>query len=200
MRWTTYNRLMDKLIAYAKGQHSAAAAYREVYPNSSAAAAETHGPRLVGNGQVAQRIRELQKVAADTVGPTIERIVKDLERIAFSDIGQAVEWHSRLVTEKDQPDCGDMVIKHIFSNHVRIKGSDEIGPDVRAAIQSIEQTATGGLKIKFHDKLAALKLLLLAFTLITDRLKEEGRHMTQRGAISRRRFVQATAASSLALS
>jgi phage terminase small subunit len=147
-------------VLYAKGQHSAAAAYRECYAKARQATSEANAARLLGNASVAERVRELQKIAADTVGPTVERIVKELERIALADIGDAVEWRSELVTEEDNPDGGDvLVIKHIFSNHVRIKGSDEIGPDVRAAIKAIEQTPNGGLKIRFHDKSWALKLL-----------------------------------------
>jgi hypothetical protein len=71
-----------------------------------------------------------------------------------------VTWHSALTREEDNPDGGDvLVIRHIFSNHVMLKGSDEISDDVAAAISSVEQTARGGLKIKFHDKSWALKLL-----------------------------------------
>jgi len=71
------------------------------------------------------------RLEADKVGVTVERIVKELERIAFADIRNVVVWHGLLVTEEDNPDGGDvLVIKHIFSNHVFLKDSNEISEDV----------------------------------------------------------------------
>ena len=51
----------------ATGSVSAAKAYRETHPKTTAKAAETHGPRLVRNGQVSGRIAELQGEAAKGV-------------------------------------------------------------------------------------------------------------------------------------
>lgn len=142
---------------------SAAEAYRTIYPKAKQSSSEACAARLLAHVSVVARARELSREIAsitEEFGPSIKRIVKELERIAFSDIRKAVVWRAHLVEEHDNPDGGDvLVIKHIFSNHVMLKGSDEIDEDIAAAIQSVEQTATGGLKIKFYDKSWALKLL-----------------------------------------
>ena len=81
----------------------------------------------------------------------------ELAKIGFADIRKAVEWHGSLIREQDQPDGGDvLVIKEIFSNHVRLVDSDQIDEDTAAAIAEVRQSPTGGLSIKLHDKRAAL--------------------------------------------
>jgi phage terminase small subunit len=56
-----------------------------------------------------------------------ERVLAEWVRIAFSDIRKAVEWKGELVRETDNPDGGDvLVIREIFSNHVRLVDGDKI--------------------------------------------------------------------------
>jgi phage terminase small subunit len=113
--------------------------------------------RLTRNDKVKERVAELLKEAADKNGVTIEKIVAELARIGFSDIRKAVRWHSSLVQEEDNPDGGDvLVIKNIVTNTVEIIGSDEIDDATAAAIAEISQNEKGGVKIKLHDKRAAL--------------------------------------------
>lgn len=150
-------------IILAKGKSSVTAAYLKVYPKSTRAAAASGGHRLMKSAEVSARITELQRPAiaeaVASVGVSVERIVQELERIAFSDIRKAVYWRNNLIEEKDSEDGGDvLVIRHIFSNHVMLIDSDKISDDVAAAIKSITQTKEG-VKIVFHDKSWALKLL-----------------------------------------
>jgi phage terminase small subunit len=113
--------------------------------------------RLSGNERVRERVAELLKEAADKNGVTIERIVAELAKIGFSDIRKAVRWKSSLIQEEDTPDGGDvLVIKNIVTNTVEIIGSDEIDDATAAAISEISQNEKGGVKIKLHDKRAAL--------------------------------------------
>lgn len=109
-------------------------------------------------------------------GATRTRIVDELAKVAFADIRKAVEWHGDLVREKDNPDGGDvLVIKEIFSNHVRLLDSAQLDGDTAAAIAEVKQSPTGGLSIKFHDKLAALDKLGRALNLFKERVEITGK-------------------------
>ena len=106
---------------------------------------------------VAARVAEIQARGAERAEITVERIARELAKIGFADIRKAVRWHSSLITEEDNPDGGDvLVIKNIVTNNVEIIGSDEIDDETAAAIAEISQNEKGGIKIKLHDKRAAL--------------------------------------------
>jgi phage terminase small subunit len=113
--------------------------------------------RLTKNDGVRTRIDEIMTRAAEKAGITIERVLTELAKIGFSDIRKAVRWQSARVTEEDNPDGGDvLVIKSVVTNLVEIIASDEIDDATAAAIAEISQNTTGGVKIKLHDKRAAL--------------------------------------------
>jgi phage terminase small subunit len=113
--------------------------------------------RLTKKDAVRTRIDEIMTEAAVKSGVTVERIIAELAKIGFSDIRKAVRWKSALITEEEQPDGGDvLVVKNVVTNQVEIVSSDEIDDDTAAAIAEVSQNTTGGVKIKFHDKRAAL--------------------------------------------
>jgi len=88
---------------------------------------------------------------------TKERILAEYAKIGFADIRKTVRWRGELITEEDNPDGGDtLVIRNIHSNHVELISSDDLDEDTAAAIAEVSQSPTGGLKVKFHDKKAAL--------------------------------------------
>lgn len=111
--------------------------------------------------KVKLRVDELRAAAttaaAQKLAITEERVLAELAKIGFADIRKAVEWHGTLVQETDNPDGGDvLIIKNIFSNHVRLIDSSELDESIAAAIAEVRQSPTGGLSIKLHDKQAAL--------------------------------------------
>jgi phage terminase small subunit len=113
--------------------------------------------RLTKNDGVRTRIDEIMALAAEKAGITVERILAEMAKIAFSDIRKAIRWRSAMVTEEDNPDGGDvLVIKNVVTNLVEIIASDVIDDATAAAIAEISQNTTGGVKIKLHDKLKAL--------------------------------------------
>lgn len=127
------------------------------YERAGYAPSRKNAQRLRSNEGVSRRIEEILSLAAERTGVTIERIAGELAKIGFSDIRKAVRWHSSRITEEDNPDGGDiLVIKNIVTNTVEVIGSDEIDDDTAAAISEISQNEKGGLKIKLHDKRAAL--------------------------------------------
>jgi phage terminase small subunit len=111
-----------------------------------------HASRLATNGSVVARIAELQAEGADKAGVTVERLARELLKIGFADIGDAVEWGPGL----GKVDIGDGVMA--VTNGVLLKPSRDLAPDVRAAVSEVRQTREG-VAIKFHDKLRAIEML-----------------------------------------
>jgi len=97
--------------------------------------------KLQTNANIKGRIRELQDEAAEKATVTASRVLVEIARIAFADLGEAVTWG---------PDG------------VRLKDSTQLPLAVRAAVQEVTETTTqfgGSLKIKFHSKMQALDAL-----------------------------------------
>ena len=106
---------------------------------------------------------------AERTDITADRVLKELAKIGFADIRKAIRWESALVTEEDNPDGGDIaVIKRIVTNQVQLVSSDDIDDDTAAAISEISQNTNGGIKLKLHDKKAALVDLGRHLGLFTD--------------------------------
>lgn len=130
------------------------AAIRAGYASANA---DVTGPRLLGNVGVAEEIAKRQEKLAAKLGVTKERIVSELAKIGFADIRKAIKWNGHLVREEDNPDGGDvLVIKELRNNHVLLVDSEDLDDDTAAAIAEISQNATGGVKLKMHDKKGAL--------------------------------------------
>lgn len=101
--------------------------------------------------------RRATEKAVEKLAITKERVLAELAKIGFADIRKAIRWQGTLVTEEDNPDGGDvLVIKNVVTNNVQLISSDEIDDDTAGAIVEISQNATGGIKIKLHDKKGAL--------------------------------------------
>ena len=94
----------------------------------------------------AARAKEADKYAA-----TRERWVQEVTRIAFSDIGEIVDWDGA---------------------HIQIKAKADIPEAARRAIAEISETTTeqgGTIKVKLHDKLGALTALGKMLKLFVER-------------------------------
>lgn len=130
------------------------AAIRAGYSRATAA---QQGERLLRNVEIAEAVEQALKARSERTGITADRVLTELAKIGFSDIRKVVSWRGSLTREEDNPDGGDvLVIKEIVTNHVKIIDSDQIDDETAAAISEVSQTKDGGLKIKLHDKRAAL--------------------------------------------
>lgn len=97
------------------------------------------------------------KKRAERTDITADMVLKELAKIGFADIRKAIKWQGTLVTEEDNPDGGDtLVIKNVVTNNVQLISSDDIDDETAAAISEISQNQGGGIKLKLHDKRAAL--------------------------------------------
>ena len=123
----------------------------------SAKTAYSQGERLLKNVEIDRAISVAMKEREKRTEVTADRVLKELSKIGFADIRKVVKWESALVTEEDNPEGGDVaIIKNIVTNQVQIVASEDIDDETAAAIAEISQTSNGGVKIKLHDKRAAL--------------------------------------------
>lgn len=130
------------------------AAIRAGYSHDTAA---QQGHENLRKPDVANAIFEAQQKRAERTQITQDMVLRELAKIGFADIRKAINWKSSLVEEEDNPDGGDvLVVKTIVTNNVELIGSDDIDDDTAAAISEISQNATGGIKLKMHDKKGAL--------------------------------------------
>lgn len=130
------------------------AAIRAGYAESGAS---VEGSRLLANAKIKAAVDAAMQNRAERVGITADMVLAELAKIGFSDIRKAIKWRAHLVEEEDNPEGGDIaVIKTIVTNQVELIGSEDIDDGTAAAISEISQNQGGGIKLKLHDKRAAL--------------------------------------------
>lgn len=96
------------------------------------------GARLLANPKVRAEIdRQLAK-QHDNSNLTAEKVIRELGLLAFSNLAEYVHWDGGVVY---------------------LKNSDELPRDVAACVESVSQTQAG-IRIKLHNKVQALGLLL----------------------------------------
>jgi phage terminase small subunit len=123
----------------------------------SEATAYSIGQENLKKPDVAAAIEAAMKNRAERTDITADMVLKELAKIGFADIRKAIKWYGTLVTEEDNPDGGDVaVIKNVVTNNVQLISSDDIDDETAAAISEISQNQGGGIKLKLHDKRAAL--------------------------------------------
>lgn len=99
---------------------------------------------LKSKQNIRDRVAAIQAKGADAVSVSTEQIVRELARIGFSDLRKAVKWGPSRQKIGDDKAPGVVIID-----------SDDLDDDTAAAIAEVSQTKDG-LKIKLHDKRAAL--------------------------------------------
>lgn len=136
---------------YMKDLNATQAAIRAGYSKKTA---DVQGARLLGNVKVFEYVRELQKKMQKKTEITRERLVEELAKIAFGNIGEAVEWSSHSVVLI--PSC-------------------RLTEDVKASIAEIKESQFG-ISIKRHDKIRAIDLIskLLGYQDEDRRKNEDG--------------------------
>jgi phage terminase small subunit len=86
--------------------------------------------------------------------------LRELAKIGFSDIRKAVAWRNEMVAREDEEagkgEDGVVSVTRVLLPRVSIVPSEEMDPDIAAAIAEVSQNANGSLRIKMHDKHAAL--------------------------------------------
>ncbi len=121
------NRAYD--MAYGRG------------PEKSANAARVGGCRMLRNPRIAayiqEREHEVTRKLQQKYEISEERIIRELARVAFTNMGDVADWGADGVVVKD---------------------SSKLAPEAAAAVQEVSQTQHG-IRIKLGDKRQALELL-----------------------------------------
>ncbi len=116
--------------------------------------ARGHAYQLIRRPHIAAAISAAQAELARKVGITVDRIITELARIGFSDIREVIQWRSSPAGPEESGEGGDSHDR--ATSVVELRNADDLAPDVAAAIAEISQGPTGGLRVKLHDKRAAL--------------------------------------------
>lgn len=153
-------RQHDFVLHYLECGSATEAATRAGY---SAATARVQGPRLLHNAAVAaeiakhrQRVEQKIDRVVEKQGLSVQRVLEETARLAFSDVRS---------------------ILTVSEEGVRLKPSEQWSDDAAAAVASISETPGqygDRLAAKLHDKLGALKLLGQHFRLWADKVELSG--------------------------
>lgn len=132
---------------YLVDLNSTQAAIRSGY---SARTADRIGPELLGKTWVAEAIAAKMAAREKRTEITQDKVLRELAKIGFADIRNAVRWGNTEIRIPDEEGA-----EPVAYHGLELKASAEIDDDTAAAIAEVSQTKDG-LKVKFHDKRAAL--------------------------------------------
>jgi phage terminase small subunit len=116
--------------------------------------------------------KEISRALEARCGVTVARVVDELAKVGFSDIREVVTWRPEVVAEPVDEE-GDITTK-VLQSRVLVKDSSEIDDNAARAIAQVSQGAQGVLRIKMHDKTAALEKLARALGMFRDRHQHTG--------------------------
>ena len=149
-------------------------AYRAVYPSiKSDDVAGAGAARLLGNVRVQGRIAEIMRAGAERAEVTVEQVVRELKLIGFSDIRKVVSWRNELVTRTEKGEDGEPVM--VMMPQMTIVDADKISDEAAAAVAEVWQTVNGALRVKLHDKHAALVSIGKHLGMFVDRVQIQER-------------------------
>jgi phage terminase small subunit len=120
---------------------NATAAYRRSHPGCADNTAATEGGKLLGKPEIQARITEAKIERSRRTHVTQDKVIKELSRIGFSDITHFVKWGE------------DGTIG------VSLIPAAALGLGKSRAVSEISNTEYG-IKIKLHNKVRALEILL----------------------------------------
>lgn len=123
---------------YLKDLNATQAAIRAGYSQKTAYSV---GHENLRKPEIQKTVEEAMKRRSERTEVTQDRVVDELRKIAFVDMGKIVQWNASGVTYKDSADFPE---------------------EAKAAIQSVEESTNahgGTIKIKLYDKIRALELL-----------------------------------------
>lgn len=123
----------------------------------SAKTAQVQGSRLLTNAMVAVAVEKAMEARGSRTSVTADKVIKELARIGFSDMRRLMEWG---------PDG------------VRLLSSEELTEDDALCVAEVTETTTkdgGSIKLKVHDKRAALVDLGRHLGLFVDKHEHAGK-------------------------
>jgi len=91
------------------------------------------------------------RVGAERAEVTAEEVIRELKKLGFSSIGNAVDWHNEEVQVGPEGET-----KTVLVPRVTIVPTEDLDKATLDAIAEVSQRANGALRVKMHDKHAAL--------------------------------------------
>lgn len=146
----------------------------------SAKTAYSIGDENLKKPEIAEAIKRAMDARSERTEITADRVLNELAKIGFSDIRKAVKWYSQANIAAVDADAdtealaGEGAIRFAVANQVELVSSDDIDDETAAAISEIGQSATGALKVKLHDKRAALVDIGRHLGMFTDKVQHSG--------------------------
>lgn len=128
--------------------------------------------KLAAQPEIRSRVQEITGAAAERAGVTAERVIAELAKIAFADIRNVVTWRPEVglvegLGEGDAPST-------VLMSRVTVLDSGELSQETASAVAEVSQGASGSLKVKMHDKTAALEKLGRHLGIFKDRVEHSG--------------------------
>lgn len=152
----------------------------------SATVAASKAYQWVSNGKVKPHvyaaIQSAMDARANRTEITADRVLKELAKLGFADLGNVIEWGTREVSigydddgKKLSPaDFGDAVVVHKeMAAFVDAVDSADLPDEVRAAVAEVALTKDG-LRIKMHDKKGALETIGRHLGMFKDKVEHSG--------------------------
>ena len=106
------------------------------------------------------------RVGAERAEVTAEEVIRELKKLGFSSIGNAVDWHNEEVQVGPEGET-----KTVLVPRVTIVPTEDLDKATLDAIAEVSQRANGALRVKMHDKHAALVSLGKHLGLFTDNVQ-----------------------------
>jgi phage terminase small subunit len=112
------------------------------------------------------RVAELIDQWSDDLSLSLERVLQELSRVAFSDIRRVIQWsggkYQKIVTIDAQ---GAEIVEFIQRQApvAQLVDSTSLDAATAAAIQEVTQTKDGTIRVRMHPKLQALQQLASHF-------------------------------------
>lgn len=157
---------------YLVDLNATAAAKRAGY---SEATAYSIGQENLTKPELAAAIAAEQEKRAARTQITQDRVLSELAKIGFADMRKLMRWTGNLpkMDEAEAEETGEVSIS--VANFVQLFDSDELDDDIAASISEISQTREGALKVKLHDKQAALVSIGRHLGMFKERVEHTGK-------------------------
>ena len=142
----------------AKGQ-SATTAYRAAGYEATGASVGINAGRLLKNAKVRERVDEILAEGARQAGVTVERVVRELAKIGFSDIRKAMKW-GETVMVPCAPEVADHFIRSDgkgIEEDFEAEVEEELEPQPRGgALKRRRVGVDGVIAVRAHTPMALI--------------------------------------------
>jgi len=130
--------------------------------------------KLAKRPDIRARVAELIDQWSDDLSLSLERVLQELSRVAFSDIRRVVQWsggkYAKITTTDDQ---GAESVEFVQRQapQVQLLDSSALDAATAASIAEVSQAKDGTIRVKLHPKLPALQQLASHFSGLDDATK-----------------------------